>query len=247
MHDQLVADSFIAFVRLRSAAHAIPVDCHAAIHLQAHRMTGEQAMWEALMGAAHPGWELRLGRNARIGSGALAMECFVYAIDVATGWMTVGTMAQAQLLGLEKMVSEDAKLAEQAKDACVLSIRAAADEDACGHGEQAERCVTAAAAAICQTHTWRLALDAQRGACAGHWIYLVYQLHAGAPLGRPVFLGASPEGLLAPQVLNTVIRHTVALDLSSPSSSVGRMIAEGDGMKVSANFRDRGRPGCDPD
>ncbi len=69
-------------------------------------MTGEAKMWRELMQHANPGWGMSIGRKAQLGQGAMALDTYVYLVDVSTAWTLAGALAESEFRRLVKHVNE---------------------------------------------------------------------------------------------------------------------------------------------
>ncbi len=191
----------------------------------------ENKFWTDVAHQLNPGWSISTGHDAEAARTMLAShDTCVYVVDTSMWWITAGSTSSSELLRAKRQLGQ-AKL----KSGVVAGAAGMAILD-CGSKQlppdhvDSQLALTAAICAVTDSGTWTAVMD-RMGSPAGHWIWLVYKLKSGEPLGRPLFAHNEKRGFMPMDNLKESIGAALANDIANAGSSVSRQVRAGGGVQ----------------
>jgi hypothetical protein len=204
-------------------------------------VTGEGSFWETMLRQVAPGWNVRFVQDERQPTPEISkMACYVYVLDVRTGWAMSTAHSLEQIETIERLVAAEPRAAEQAPSAAITLTRQLADRSERELDKDANLLLFAATAALTLTKTYEMAKQ-QFGKPIGHFLYLVYSYKDdGDAFGRPVY-GSQPEpGFMTLEETFEIAAQAIRHDLEN-RSSVGQRIRARGGLRMDRGLRQRVR------
>jgi hypothetical protein len=198
-------------------------------------MKKERAFFEQLAGAALPGWDVKLQPNMTPGQMDLASyTARIYLVDTSTGWTAAGALQPSGFAGLrahfEALRLDIGTVTDMAGQAVSQLGR---DQPAPGSPDIGKG-IELVAAALTGTQTFK---TVQASGLDGHWVYIGYRMHDASTICRPGFFRTGAPGFVEPGALTHYVRQVMAHDLTSPPSSVSKMLKRAGGAIIAPEFK----------
>lgn len=201
----------------------------------------EGEFWAWVYQQTNPEWDIRIGRTWAPGQKAERLDCCVYAVDVASGWVGCAAMPRASVGKMAEAARKSVMGLGGATDAAGQLVHEAAMAEAEAGSPDYEATMTVVTLALSTTRTYEMG-QATAPSKAQHWLYLVYACRNGTFVARPAMVRSEATSLLLPtDVLGKFIGDVVALDLKGGATEVGRSVRDAGGAEVGEMFR-RTRP-----
>lgn len=191
-------------------------------------MPAERTFWQSAFAQASPQWDVRLGpvwqpasgADEGASEGARGLDVFVYAADLATGWLGAAAMRGADFAQTPGTLAARKLQGPAVMTAAECLIRAAGGQAMSTDHADFYATVSSAVCALACTQTFQAVRQRHRGQFAGHWVYMVYGDENAALIGRPVF-GSIEAGrsFLSQKAIGDLIKSVVQIDLLARSDS----------------------------
>ena len=198
-------------------------------------MHHEKDFFERLAATALPGWDIKLQPHLQPGQMDLASyDVHIYVVDTSTGWTAAGAMQTSGFSAAARLPAETGLTLENVTDMATKSITELGREQPAADAPAVVQCIQLTAAALTGTQTF----DQVRASAdlSGHWVYVAYRMHYASTISRPVFFRTKAPWFLPVEGLYQGVRHIVAQDGRSSSSTVGRMLKRAGGPILDARF-----------
>ncbi len=191
----------------------------------------ENKFWTDVAHQLNPGWNISAGHDADAARTMLAShDTCVYVVDTSTWWITAGSTSSSELLRAKRQLGQAKLKTGVVAGAAGMAILECGAKQLLPDHADSQLALTAAICAVTDSGTWTAVMD-RMGNPAGHWIWLVYKLKTGEPLGRPLFAHNEKRGFMPMADLKESIGAALANDISNAASSVSKQIRAGGGAQ----------------
>ena len=192
----------------------------------------EKQFWSEVAQQLNPGWTIGMGNDgAQVGTMLATHDTCLYLVDTSTLWISAGSTTSAELLRAKRDLAKSKLKPGTVAGAAGMAILECGKRQVPMDHPDAHMALTAAACAVTEAATWTAVMD-RMGSPAGHWIWLVYRLRSGEPLGRPLFGHNDKRGFMPLENLKQSIGAALNNDIANPGSSVSRQIKVGGGVQL---------------
>lgn len=200
---------------------------------------GENAFWEGAFRASSTGWEsVRREAEPKSTDTMSDLRLRVYLVDThanAVNAMVTNVRVLHLAHQLVTRSQEDRAAAQQFGVRKVLQLSAPGASADPAHQREA---FDAGLMLLARSTTYNRIIESNPEGLAGHWMLILYRLHDGSYLTRPMFwtTASDTQPLLTPQELHLQVTTALRFDQGARETGIGRRIAQGGGLALHPRY-----------
>lgn len=199
--------------------------------------TGEKRFWESMVSQSSKGWAIEIPEQRDQEWVPLNdLDCFVYGVDVATGWCVMGSLRASDLDAIAQRCAARTTPGKSPQDMASAAIRWWSAQHGSLSCPEKEAGLTMIAGAVRSSKAFERLREKTDGG-RGHWMYLVYTAADESMLSTLIYIGELEAPVCKDlQTVMDLAKWVVAQQLGTPTSMIAKTLESLGGTSVAPSL-----------